>query len=134
MVSTSSGERGVQIYVTKLSTGISWAVTFSKAVSYDPVWSPRGDIIAYVSQEMGPGGGSDDIFTVNPQGQDKRRLTFNIWEWDKHPTFSPDGSQIVFWSNQITGRSQLWIMDVDGGNRRILLDSPYNDWDPVWIK
>jgi TolB protein len=83
---------------------------------------------------MGPGGGSDDIFTVSPQGDNKQRLTFNIWEWDKHPSFSPDGSFIVFWSNQTSGRQQLWIMNADGSDRRILLDSPYNDWDPVWIK
>lgn len=130
----SSGGGGVQIYVQQLATGITWAVTFGDAVSYDPVWSPKGDLIAYVSQEMGPSGGSDDIFTVNPQGQNKQRLTFNTWEWDKHPTFSPDGSQIVFWSNQETGRQQLWIMNADGSDRRLLLESPYNDWDPVWIK
>jgi Tol biopolymer transport system component len=128
------GERGTQVYVTQLNTGISWAITFSDRISYDPVWSPRADLIAYVSQELGPQGGGDDIFVVNPQGSDKQRLTYNTWEWDKHPTFSTDGSEIVFWSNQETGRKQLWIMNVDGSERRILLNSPYNDWDPVWIK
>jgi hypothetical protein len=130
----TKGERGTQIYVIELSTGIQWAITFSHRLSYDPAWSPRDDVIAYVSQEMGAEGGSDEIFRVNPQGSDKKRLTFNTWEWDKHPTFSPDGSQIVFWSNQTTGLRQLWIMNVDGTGRRILLESPYNDWDPVWIK
>ena len=128
------GERGIQVYVTQFRTGISWAVTFAKEISYDPVWSPQGDLIAFVSQEMGPHGGADEIFSVNPQGRNKERLTFNTWEWDKHPSFSPDGSQIVFWSNQTTGRKQLWIMNVDGSERRILFYSPYNDWDPVWIK
>lgn len=134
VASVGSGVRGLQIYVTDLKTGVSWAVTFAQALSYDPAWSPRGDIIAYVSQETGPQTGSDEIFTVDPQGAGKQRLTFNTWEWDKHPTFSPDGSQIVFWSNQTTGSRQLWIMNVDGSERRILLNSPYNDWDPVWIK
>jgi TolB protein len=120
--------------VTQLSTGISWAVTFSAGPNYDPVWSPRDDLIAYVSQEMGPEGGGDDIFAVNPQGSGKRRLTYNTWEWDKHPSFSPDGLQILFWSNQMTGRKQLWIMNSDGTDRRIFLSSPYNDWAPVWIK
>jgi TolB protein len=130
----TEGERGTQVYVRELSTGIKWAITFSRSLSYDPAWSPRDDVIAYVSQEMGAQGGSDEIFSVNPQGSDKKRLTFNTWEWDKHPTFSPDGMQIVFWSNQTTGLRQLWIMNVDGSSRRILLESSYNDWDPVWIK
>jgi len=71
---------------------------------------------------------------VTPQGKNQRRLTENSWEWDKHPSFSRDGSRIVFWSNRLTGTRQLWIMNVDGSQPRRLLDSPYNDWDPVWIK
>jgi Tol biopolymer transport system component len=63
-----------------------------------------------------------------------QRLTFNDWEWDKHPSWSPDGSQIVFWSNRETGLHQLWIMNRDGSNQRRLLESPANDWDPVWVK
>ena len=134
MASVTTGVRGEQVYVIELSTGTQWAITFSSRLSYDPAWSPAGNVIAYVSQEMGPEGGSDEIFVVNPQGSEKQRLTFNTWEWDKHPTYSPDGSQIVFWSNQTKGTRQLWIMNADGSNRRLLLDSPYNDWDPVWIK
>jgi TolB protein len=83
---------------------------------------------------MGPANGADEIFVVNPQGKEKKRLTFNTWEWDKHPTFSPDGSQIVFYSNRGSGRRQLWVMNADGSNQRVLLPSAYNDWDPVWIK
>ena len=125
-----AGERGVNVYVTELSTGVSWAVTYDQALSYDPAWSPAGAWITYVSQEYG----NDDIFRVNPQGAEKQRLTFNTWEWDKHPTYSPDGAQIVFWANRVTGRRQLWIMNADGSNQRVLLHSRYNDWDPVWIK
>jgi hypothetical protein len=124
------GERGLNIYVTQLSSGISWAVTYHPALSYDPAWSPAGDWIAYVAQEYG----NDDIFRVNPQGAEKQRLTFNDWEWDKHPTYSPNGAQIAFWSNRGSGQRQLWIMDADGRNQRVLLYSEFNDWDPVWIE
>ncbi|MCB0158245.1 MAG: PD40 domain-containing protein, partial [Caldilineaceae bacterium] len=58
----------------------------------------------------------------------------NDWEWDNHPSFSPDGSQIVFMSNRNSGRRQLWIMDADGGNQRQLADFPFEAWDPVWVK
>jgi hypothetical protein len=131
--------KAYQVHVTQLSDGFAWGLTFSR-ISYDPVWSPRGDLIAYVSQEEEDvwndayGSGGDEIYVITPQGKEKRRLTENVWEWDKHPTFSPDGSQIVFWSNRVTGRRQLWIMNVDGSEQRILLESRYNDWDPVWIK
>jgi hypothetical protein len=106
----------------QLTSGTSW--------NYDPVWSPRGDRIAFVSTAPG----NDEIFVINPDGTDMRRLTTNTWEWDKHPSWSPDGKQIVFYSNRDTGRRQLWSMNADGSNQRPLLVSPYNDWDPIWVK
>jgi TolB protein len=123
--------RGVpQVYVYSQYYGGTWQVTFNTGMSYDPVWSPAGDRLAYVSTE----GGNDDVYVVDTDGKNQQRLTFNQWEWDKHPSWSPDGTQIVFWSNQDSGRKQLWIVNADGTNRRLLLNSPYDDWDPVWIK
>ena len=64
------------------------------------------------------------------------RLTQNDWQWDKHPSYSPDSRQIVFFSNKENedGRMQIWIMDANGGRPRNISNNPYNDWDPVWIK
>jgi TolB protein len=105
-------------------------ITPSDRFSYDPAWSPNGDWIAYVSQADG----NDELFVSRPDGSEQRRLTTNTWEWDKHPTWSPDGRQIAFWSNRDSGRRQLWIMNADGSDPRKLLNSAYNDWDPIWVK
>jgi Tol biopolymer transport system component len=126
----NDGKGVPQVYVHSDYYGSSWQVTYNTGSSYSPVWSPAGDRLAFVSTE----GGNDDIYVIDVDGRDQRRLTLNQWEWDKHPSWSPDGTQIVFWSNVGSGHSQLWIMDADGGNRRLLVESPYNDWDPVWIK
>jgi Tol biopolymer transport system component len=101
-----------------------------KAMSYDAVWSPVDYKIAFVS--AGPG--NDEIFTIRPDGSELTRLTTNQWEWDKHPSWSPDGSQIVFWSNRETQRKQIWIMNADGSGQRNVSNNEYNDWDPVWVK
>ncbi len=105
-------------------------LTELNAMSYDAVWSPTDYRIAFVSA----GSGGDEIYTIRPDASDLQRLTFNDWEWDKHPSWSPDGAQIVFWSNRDTARRQIWIMNADGSSQRNLSSNEFNDWDPVWVK
>jgi hypothetical protein len=126
----NDGRNVPQVYVHSTYYGSSWQVTYNTRMSYDPVWSPAGDRLAFVSAE----GGNDELYVIGSDGNGQQRLTFNQWEWDKHPSWSPDGQQIVFWSNEGSGRRQLWMINADGSGRRTLLESEYNDWDPVWVK
>jgi TolB protein len=96
---------------------------------YDPVWSPDGRAIAFVSNHTG----NDEIWVMDAEGGNHRQLTSNGWQWDKHPSFSPDGSQIVFYSNS-SGARQIWNMNADGGNQRNISSNDSEDWDPVWIR
>lgn len=105
-------------------------LTSLKGASYDPAWSPTGVWIAFVSTDSG----GDEIYRVNPDGSVTQRLTFNTWEWDKHPSWSPDGERIVFYSNRDSGRRQLWVMNSDGSGQMNLSNNEYNDWDPVWVR
>jgi hypothetical protein len=106
--------------LTYHGAGVAWA----------PVWSPTGETIAYVSSETG----NDEIWVTQRGQWPGTQLTHNEWEWDHHPSFSPNGSEIVFSSNRIGGRRQLWIMSASGENPRQLTNLPYEAWDPVWVK
>lgn len=127
------GRENPSIFVTDLGlpegTQREFQLTNYNRDEYDPVWSPKGDRIAFVSNHPG----NDEIFTMDANGGDHRRLTWNEWEWDKHPTFSPDGSQLAFFTNR-SGPRQIFVMDVDGGNQRNISRNAYDDWDPIWIK
>jgi hypothetical protein len=116
---------------------------FGLGYAYQGVWSPTRGQIAFVSNDSG----DDEIWIVNSDGSDLRRLTetneaFNAREIGKdsfipevngHPSWSPDGTHLVFWSNR-AGHRQIWIMNTNGENLYSLSRTDFNDWDPVWIK
>ncbi len=116
---------------------------FGRGIAWHPAWSPTREQLVFVSNDSQ----DDEIWVVNRDGSNLLRLTetnegFNAREIGKdtfqaelngHPSWSPDGSQIVFWSNR-TGHREIWIMDADGRNAHSISVTGYDDWDPVWIK
>lgn len=142
--------KSVAIYMWRYDVPAHWRearveLLNNSGINYHPTFSPDEQSIAFTSQRhAGPTDGDwglwgDEIFIIyfsdyNSSGYvQPRRLTHNDWEWDKHPTFSPDGQTIAFWSNRISGRAQIWAMNVDGSDQRNLSNNEWNDWDPVWI-
>ncbi|MCL4489660.1 MAG: hypothetical protein M1570_16265 [Chloroflexi bacterium] len=104
---------------------------------YHEAWSPAGDKVAFVSERTG----NSEIYVYDMKTKKTTRLTETAkdqngdWASNKHPSWSPDGSQIVFDTNRGTiTRWQIWIMNADGSGQRCLSPSPYSDWDPVWMK
>ncbi|RME58701.1 MAG: hypothetical protein D6790_11590, partial [Caldilineae bacterium] len=140
----------VSIYMWRYDVPAHWRearveLLNNSSVNYQPALSPNNEFLVFTSQHpKGPpvppwGNWGDEIFLlrfdeINRDGYvTPHRLTFNDWEWDKHPTVSPDNQFIAFWSNRITGRAQIWIMNVDGSNQRNISNNQWNDWDPVFV-
>ncbi|MSP11768.1 MAG: hypothetical protein EXR62_02300 [Chloroflexi bacterium] len=98
-------------------------------INYDPTWSPQSDLIAYVNS--GPGG--DQIMVVDKEGKNPRQLTNFVKLQAKHPSWSPDGQQLIFWTNRDDNLKQIYVINVDGTGLRRLSDGQSNDWDPVWV-
>ncbi|HDN81086.1 MAG TPA: hypothetical protein ENG33_11540, partial [Chloroflexi bacterium] len=119
-----------EIFVRHLQSMWTWRLTQNPGPDYEPAWSPDGLYLAYVSQVKF----NDEIKVSRFDGGEERLLTSDLQFTDRHPSWSPDGKRIVFWSDREGGRRQIWVMDSEGSNLRNISNSPYNDWDPVWIK
>ena len=129
------GRHGLDLFLGSLDGRINHQLTFvGQGKAYDAAWAPDGHRIAFASNQEG----DDDIFVVHIRSaEDPKPRTEKLtddagWESDKHPAFSPDGAQIVFYSNR-TGKRQLWIMNADGSGLRQLLNVDADCWDPVWF-
>jgi Tol biopolymer transport system component len=79
--------------------------------------------------------GNYDLFSVNPDGTDLRRLTYDI-ENEAQPSVSPDGRKIAYLKQRAgTNKSDLWIMNADGSRPQLRVavpDDVFSFYAPVW--
>jgi Tol biopolymer transport system component len=86
-----------------------------------------------IAFSYGGGAFSSSIAIINDDGTGQRRLT-DQGSNDNEPSWSPDGSQIVFYSNRLAGRLNIFRINADGSGMAPLTDStlPVNSWSPCW--
>ncbi|MBU0712750.1 hypothetical protein KJ762_04910 [bacterium] len=53
---------------------------------------------------------------MNADGSNVKQLTYTENVWDHNPSWSPDGTTIVFGRESATGNAEIWIMDSSGNN------------------
>ena len=100
-------------------------VSFAGTYNTDPVFSPDGTKIAYVSQTN-----NFDIYTVNLNGKGLKRITQDMGD-NEDPTWSPDGNYIAFRSTR-TGKSHIWLSTADGVHQVQLSKGKGNFSNPDW--
>jgi Tol biopolymer transport system component len=110
--------------------------------SYDnfPVWSPRGDTIAFIRRVHS----NFNIFTIHPDGTGLKQLSDTHGN-DAHLAWSPDASRILFTSSRmgfkdealITGNPQpygeIFVMNADGTHVEQLTDNQWEDGGAAWL-
>lgn len=128
-------DRGIQqVGFENLDTQeITFITHFSKGVAYDAAWSPDGNYIALVATERA---NTDEIYVYDFGTDQATRITDATdlgQPWSKHPSWSPDSQQIVFWSSR-SGKPQIWVMNRDGTAMQNISQNTFDERDPVWVK
>ena len=101
-------------------------ITFSEGRYSTPVWSPRGDLIAFTKQLRG----RFNIGVIRPTGEGERILTESYL--DEAPSWSSNGRVVVFFREDRPGAGpKLWSVDLTGRNLR-RLPTPGDASDPAW--
>jgi len=106
-------------------------ISFGNGRYATPVWSPRGDLIAFTKLS----GGRFFIGVMKPDGSGERLLAedFKI----EGPTWAPNGRVLIFYRKGQTnrdgsgGQSKLWSIDLTGHNEREI-PTPMDASDPAW--
>ncbi|HVS36666.1 MAG TPA: S9 family peptidase [Gemmataceae bacterium] len=102
----------------------------------DPQISPDGKTVVYVVGEVDFAANkiSSSLWLAASDGKSEpKRLTNAAGKKDGHPRWSPDGKRILFESNR-SGESQLWVIDLDGGEARQLTTISTGASDAVWSR
>jgi dipeptidyl aminopeptidase/acylaminoacyl peptidase len=121
-----------ELWIAVVASGRRYPLTYSKKDSTNPVWSPDGDRIAFVSDRSG----KRQIYLISPSGGEASQLTktetgVNGFEW------SPDGRRIAFTASEQESKARkdrsdkygeftvvdadytmthLWVIDVPTGS------------------
>jgi len=90
-----------------------------------PNWSPDGMRIVF--QALG------NIWAVNPDGSGLTQLTFDSGKSRSvNPSYSPDGSKIIFVHVPSTGGRDLFTMNADGSGVTQLTRTATDEYFPQW--
>ena len=90
-----------------------------------PLYATRNGDIVFESNRSG----DREIYRMHADGSGLVRLTHSPYS-DQHPTWSPDGTQIAFFS--FRPPAGLYIMNGDGSNVRALQWDPMHTEFPSW--
>lgn len=111
---------------------VSGPQVVSSVKDFEPAWSPDGSKIVFISLRDGPSPSNyfqrqqyREIYTMNRDGTDQRRLGGVFFGGESQPSFSfhtnPNDQRIVYtadYSGQGTG---IYTMNTSGGDQQVLL-------------
>jgi len=99
------------------------------ADDWGATWSPDGKSIAYYSWSGTPGPGSSQLWIMAADGSSRSQLTY-FTAPVRAPSWSPDGSRIVFIAAEEDGQA-IWSIATNGSDPRELAGAPRDGGDLI---
>ena len=75
--------------------------------------------------------GNSEIYVMNADGSEARRVSPTIRSPDKGSSWSPDGQRIAYFTGR-DGNAEIYVINADGSGRQRLTDSPAQDYQASW--
>ncbi|MEH1794216.1 TolB family protein, partial [Nostoc sp.] len=99
----------------------------------DPQLSPTGDWIAYTvtNTDLKNDTRDNHIYMTSWDGSQTLQLT-NGNDSEYNPRFSPDGKYLAFRSSRESGKQQIWLLNLAGGEAEKISDFAGDVTDFVW--
>ncbi len=114
------------LYLIDVETQAITALSEAAGEDGEPVWSPDGSRLAFVSWRSG----NREIYVADLAGGGLLQLTDDPTS-DTHPTWSADGRQIAFVSLR-SGDADIYVVDAQGGEPVNMTQAPARDMNPTW--
>ena len=116
---TVQGSKTADIFVVgKNGKGLK-QLTKDSGRNSGPAFSPDGKKIAFMSKRDG----KYQIYVMDADGKNRKRLTTDPKIAYYNPQWSPDGKKLVYYSEKGDNKDQIWIMNSDGSNPKLLTDN-----------
>lgn len=121
----SIGSKGRDVVTLDPATGVAELRHDAPTNVQNPDLSPDGETLIYARKGGGLG---YQIFAVGPDGVERQLTTSG----GSAASWSPDGTLIVFQSPGRNGTVDIYVMNADGSDLRLVADTGGNDVNPDW--
>lgn len=109
---------GSEVYVMNADGSGVFNLTRYASSDYVHGWSPDGRVIVLSDRS-----GEFATYLIDPDGTAVERFLDGL----AYPVWSPDGSRIAYEMDDVTGNTDVWVMNADGSDRLNLTSHPADD-------